>query len=288
MRPSKVRAGVRRWVIDRWASPAGDGLLDALRAVARGDLTVDPRPERVGPSGAEALSTLVKRVGALVLAARASRSLHDAAPAALAAASARVGEAAARERVSLERAVDDLAWAAGRARELHAVAEGVVDCSERSALVSLNAEIEGLRAGGEAARGMSLLGDELRRLNQRGAAGATSLAEGLTELSAALDAARVKVESAREALRALSDEAARAAAAAEGARRAERALGEALEGWSLVDDETAARARELTAAAERLAGEAAALRARLGAVDGAAKEELARALAALREAAGEG
>ncbi len=257
-------------------------LLASLRSVAAGDLTFRNLVPVSDTHEGEALGRVVHRVRALVTLGRASLGRGGAAAERVERASTLVAELAGRQQVVLERAAEDVGRLTQRAGELATLADEVADAADRAALLSLNAGIEGMRVGGETARALTALGDEIRRLAQRAAGGATELAGGVRELGRTADAAVRVLTEARATASGVGEEATRAAASADAARRSDRDLAAALEGYALLDDETEALVAGIAAASDRLARDVRDARARLGEVEPGARAAIEAALDRLR------
>lgn len=296
-RRSDEPEGALRWVIARGRealrpAPAADDLVRArvaraLRRLASGDLGLDLAAELAGTEEGAAIEKIVGRVRGLVVAGRSAADRPKSAAAMVGAASGRLAELSNRQKVTLDRAAEEARTAAQRAKDLRGVAAEVAEAVERAGLVALNTGIEGMRAGGETARALSALGEEIRRLNQRAAAGAGELGVAVEEMDAALGGALARVDEAREHSRSIGEAAVQSSAEAEAARRAERSFGEELEGWRVRDDETEALLAGVIAGVEQLARELGALRERLGDGD-EARGRVERALRALTGAEADG
>lgn len=275
------------------AAPARAGataMVRALRAVASGDLTLSTLDGVPAGDGREAIAALVRRVREVVRGARATARDADELVARADAAWRPVLDLGARQRVSLDRALEEAQRAGERARELAPWAEEVSTSAERIAVLALNAGIEGVRAGGESARALISLGEEIRRLAQRASASADSLASGASSIERAMAASLARLEEARAASTALTAEVTRASASVEAARGSGAALHRSLEAFTLLDDETEALVRSVTSTADRLAAELRAVRARLDEVgaDSAARAAVDRAVRELAALDGQG
>ena len=258
-----------------------ESLRHALRAVASGDLTVANLLDVLSTEEGRALESLVARVRALVSLGRRALGATPRAAEQVATTSVRVAELAGRQRVALDRAADEVQRLSTRARELQTLAREVAEAGDRAALLSLNAGIEGMRAGGESARALTLLGEEIRRLAQRAHVGALDLAAGVTHLEEGARSALGRLEEAQGTARAVAEAATQASAAADVARRTEAELVEALDGWRVLDDETESLVGSITQAAAQLSREVSQLRARLRPEDVSAWSALTRALGPL-------
>lgn len=265
----------------RPAEATASGMLDALRGVGGGDLTFKPLLPVADTAEGEALGAVVQRMRALVTLSRAALDRAEGAVEKVESASERVADLVARQRVTLDRSADDLGRMASRLTELRTLAVEVGDAADRAALASLNAGIEGMRVGGEAARALTALGEEIRRLAQRAAVGATDLAGAIDELRRTAAQVGAGVDEARATASALGGEATAAASVAASARRAEGELRGVLRGYRMMDDETEAMVTELTRTAEKLARELAVTRSRLQTADPEARAAVEQCLDAL-------
>jgi methyl-accepting chemotaxis protein len=258
-----------------------EALRHALRAVASGDLTVANLLDVLSTEEGRALESLVARVRALVTLGRRALGATPRAAEQVAATSVRVAELMGRQRVTLERTAEEVQRLSTRARELQALAREVAEAGDRAALLSLNAGIEGMRVGGESARALTLLGEEIRRLSQRAHVGALDLAAGVTHLEEGARSALGRLEEVQSTTKAVADAAMQASVAADQARRTEDELVVALDGWRVLDDETESLVGSITQAAARLTQEVSQLRARLRPEDVSAWSALTRALGPL-------
>jgi len=258
-----------------------ESLRHALRAVAGGDLTGANLLDVLATEEGRALEALVARVRGLVSVGRRALGATPRSAEQLATASVTVAELTGRQRVALDRAVDEVQRMSRRARELQGQAREVAEAADRAALLALNAGIEGMRAGGEAARALTLLGEEIRRLAQRAHVGALDLAAGVGHVEEGSRSALVRLEEAQNTARAAADAATAASVAADEARRTEVEFAGLLDGWRILDDETESLVGSITRAAEQLNREVTQLRGRLRPEDAAAWSALARALGPL-------
>lgn len=234
---------------------AADALLTALSAVAKGDLSLrhasllGDRPE--GLRLREFLERVRELHGAAlgVIGAGTDR-LDD-----VRASAERASDTASRQRIVLDRVAEQVKQLAERAGELAASAAEMGGTSERAALLALNTGIEGLRVGGEVARTLGSLGEELRKLSQRSAGGARDLAAGLEGVVDRARGAVAALDEARVAAKLAGEEAARAASAAESARRADRALASAVSRFHAMDTQTEALVAQIDATVVQLASD---------------------------------
>lgn len=252
----------------------------ALRAMSRGDLTLAALGEARDPELRAALEALLGKLREIV---RGARGAHRDATSVLSGvdvACRDLADAAARQRVSLDRAAEETQRAAARAEELAPWAAEVAANAERIAVLSLNTGIEGMRGGTEAARALISLGEEIRRTAQRVGVTAEALTSGATGVAKALAATQSRLEEARTSAQALTQEVGRASAAVESAKASASELRAALSDISMLDDETEALVASVTDSAGRLAAELRAVRARVsGEADGsAAREAVERAI----------
>lgn len=258
-----------------------ESLRHALRAVAGGDLTVANLLDVLATEEGRALEALVARVRGLVSLGRRSVGSTPRAADQVAGASVKVAELTGRQRVTLDRAVDEVQRLSNRARELQVQAREVAEAADRAALLALNAGIEGMRAGGEAARALTLLGEEIRRLAQRAHTGALDLAAGVNHVEEGARSALGRLEEAQATARAVADAATEASVVADAARRTEAEFATQLEGWRVLDDETESLVGSITRSAEQLSREVVQLRGRIRPEDTSAWTALARALGPL-------
>lgn len=258
------------------------GLLAALRAVAAGDLTFRNLVPVADTHEGESLGRVVHRIRALVTLGRESLARGQGAAERVERASTQVAELAGRQQMVLDRAGEDVGRLAQRAGELAALADDVADATDRAALLSLNAGIEGMRMGGETARALTALGDEIRRLAQRASSGAAELAAGVREVGVSASGAVRVLDEARSAAVGVGEEATRAAASADAARRVDRDLAAALEGYALLDDETEALVAGIAVASDKLARDVRDARARLRESEPGARAAIEAALGRLR------
>lgn len=277
---ARLRRLSRALVVSAPSRVGAASVARALRAIVSGDLTRATLGEVPAGEARDALDALLGRMRELVRGARATVRDADELAARADAAWRPVLDLAARQRVALDRALEDAQRAGERARELAPWAEEVTASAERIAVLALNAGIEGVRAGGESARALISLGEEIRRFAQRASSSAESLAAGAASIERAMAASLTRLEEARASSAALGGEVTRAAAAIEAARGSGAALREALTQFKLLDDETEALVSSVTTSAERLALELRAVRARLDAAgaDSAARAAVDRAV----------
>ncbi len=259
-------------------------LLAALRSVAAGDLTFRNLVPVAETHEGEALGRVVHRMRALVTLGRESLARGRGAAERVEHTSALVAELAGSQQVALDRASEDVGRVAQRALALATVADDVADAADRAALLSLNAGIEGMRVGGETARALTALGEEIRQHAQRAAAGATELAGGIRDVGRSAAGAVKALEDTREKAMGVGEEATRAAASADSARRVDRDLATALEGFALLDDETEALVAGISAASEKLSRDLRDARTRLRYAEPGARDAVEAALEGLRAA----
>ncbi|MEZ4392806.1 MAG: hypothetical protein R3A48_17085 [Polyangiales bacterium] len=278
----------RALVVGQGARALASSTAAALRAMARGDLTLAALGEARDPELRAALEALQGKLREIV---RGARGAHRDATAVLIGvdvACRDLADAAARQRVSLDRAVEETQRASARAEELAPWAAEVAANAERIAVLSLNTGIEGMRGGTEAARALISLGEEIRRTAQRVGVTAEALSSGASGVGKALAATQSRLEEARTSAQGLAQEVGRASAAVESAKSSASALRAALSDISMLDDETEALVASVTDSAGRLAAELRAVRARVGeeAEGSAAREAVERAIRELASLGG--
>ena len=258
-----------------------DALRLALDAIARGDLVHRSGPD-VPPEVSERITAALDRVRTLVRAANESSGLSSRAGTIIDAVE-RAANAGNHQRLALDRSSDELRPLATRLDDLAQETAELASTGDRIALLALNTGIEGLRVGGEVARALGGLGDEIRRLALRTALSAREIGESLRASAELTQRAMLSIEDARTALRQIADEVTRAAASAESVRVADDALGDAARAFRVLDAESDALVTRLDEAASRIAADVA--RARSIAQSGNAEDveaALARLNAVLR------
>ncbi|MBL8605088.1 MAG: hypothetical protein JNK72_24375 [Myxococcales bacterium] len=255
------------------------GLLRALEAAAAGDLTEANVSAVVATDEGRALQALVGRFRRVIVRGRKAQEDAPRAIEALQRASGRVAEGATRYQVELDRCLDDVQRTASRARELQGLLGEVAEAADRASLLALNTGIEGMRAGGEAARALTLLGEEIRRLSQRAQAGADEAREGVAALTQSAEGVAQRIESARVGARSLAESATQASAAVEAARRSDEGYRKSLDEWRILDEETESMVASVNDTLGRLERELGALTARIRDDDRLGQDALERALA---------
>ncbi len=254
-------------------------LLDALSAIAAGDLSLRlANPLEGRPEGVR-VAEILARVRELHLAAQGAIGAGTGRLDEVRAAAERASDTASRQRLSLDRVTEQVKQLAQRADDLAASAVEMGDTSDRAALLALNTGIEGLRVGGEVARTLGSLGEELRKLSQRSAGGARELATGLKGLVDQARGAVGTLDEARAAAKIAGDEAARAASAAESARRADVALTAAVTRFHAMDTQTEALVAQIDASVDRLSSDVERARAQLAGLEPSARTVVETALA---------
>lgn len=167
-------------------------------------------------------------------------------------AAARVATHAAKQRASLDAALDRARTAQARVRELAVVLRRVADLVTRLDLVALNASLEGARYGEGLGRALGTVGGEVRGLAGRSSDVVRELEGELNELDGDLGTVFGDVGTAREAAFALTEEAARAASSSGDAERALGELDERLRRATGSDPETSKALAEATEHARAL------------------------------------
>ncbi len=265
------------------AGEVSRALLQSLTVLATGDLSPRVVAALEGtPEGAR-LSELLALVRALHQAAQDSLRSAGGGLDEVRAAAERAADTASRQRMSIDRVTEQLKQLSNHVDELSATATEMGEASDRASLLALNTGIEGLRVGGEVARTLGSLGEELRKLSQRTAAGARELTAGLRTIVEQSRGAVASLDDARNAARVSGEEASRAAAAADAARRADRALLAAVGRFHVMDEQTEALVAKLESHAEQLAGDVARARDRLTTLDEPARRAIEGALARVTE-----
>lgn len=268
-----------------------EALLGALRALAAGRFFRRTTDELADAAEARLLGEIIERVTALHTAARRSLNVGVDAREQLRAAVVRASDHVARQRIALDRSHDSMTAVPARIEQLRALALEVQQACERAGLVALNVGIEGLRAGGEAARAFGTLGDELRRWAQRGAVSARELADGLAQTSQQASDLATTWSHARASIREASEETTRAVNTVDAVKRSDDMLVDAVAAIQVLDERTEALVSRLQLGAGQLARDAAEARERLeNEADPTARRALETALskaeAALERAAG--
>lgn len=263
---------------DTASEAPGQGLREALAALADGDLTLRVDALKLPDDERDLVARAFARARELVTRLRTLSDRTRGGNDAVARASAQGTETLARASVVLDGAAADAARWDARGKVAASAVEDVRDAAERIALLALNAGLEGVRVGGEGARSLTALAEELRRQASRATAGAESMASAVDELQRAGASARAAVEEARGLARSAAQECARASEAVEIARRGERDLEESLRGFALLDEETEAVLKALREDTQRLSRDVRSARERLARVDDSGREALRRAL----------
>ncbi len=256
-------------------------LRSALDAIAQGDLVHRPSA-KLAPDATTRITSALERVRTLVRAANESTGVASRAGAIIDAVE-RAANAGNHQRLALDRSSDELRPLTTRLDDLAQETAELAATGDRIALLALNTGIEGLRVGGEVARALGGLGDEIRRLALRTSLSAREIGEALRASAELTQRAMASLEDARGALRQIADEVTRAAASAESVRVADDALGDAAKAFRVLDAESDALVVRLDEAADRLGPDIA--RARALAQGGDAEDieaALARLAAALR------
>jgi methyl-accepting chemotaxis protein len=258
----------------------GLALRAAIDALASGSLSFRPSPS-VSPGLARGIDEAFERIRTLVRAARATTVGSETRADAIVESVERAATAGNHQRISLDRAADELRPLAARLEQLGSETSAIAQDADRVALLALNTGIEGLRVGGEVARALGALGDEVRRIALEMAGRAREVREGLQSSIELSRRSSTGIDEARAALRTIADEVTRAAAAAEAIRSADDALRASSEGFRVMDPESAAVVAALDRTADVLRADVE--RARTAcARDGASSEEIRAALARLR------
>ncbi len=270
---------------ERAATVSDDSDVDALRgaldAIALGDLVHRPNATTSSDTN-QRINAALDRVRTLVRAAHESSGVATRAGTIIDAVE-RAANAGNHQRLALDRSSDELRPLTTRLDDLAQETAELAATGDRIALLALNTGIEGLRVGGEVARALGGLGDEIRRLALRTALSAREIGESLRASAELTQRAMSSLEDARAALRQIADEVTRAAASAESVRVADDALGDAAKGFRVLDAESDALVARIDDAAARIAPDVA--RARAIAQQGNAEDieaALARLTAALR------
>ncbi|MBL8677764.1 MAG: hypothetical protein JNK05_01260 [Myxococcales bacterium] len=226
-------------------------LRGAIEAFARGDLVY--RPPSTTPAAASAkISAAFDRIRTLVRAAHESAGVAARANTIIEAVE-RAANAGNHQRLALDRSTDELRPLSTRLDDLAQETAELAATGDRIALLALNTGIEGLRVGGEVARALGGLGDEIRRLALRMAMSAREIGEALRASAELTQRSMLSLEDARGALRQIADEVTRAAASAESVRVADDALRDAAGSFRVLDIESEALVSRLEELAERLA-----------------------------------
>lgn len=231
----------------------------ALDAIACGNLV--HRPERNLPEQqAERITAAMERVRTLVRAASEASGAASRADAIIDAVE-RAASAGNHQRLTLDRTRDELRPLTTRLDDLAKEAAELAATSDKIALLALNTGIEGLRVGGEVARALGTLGDEIRRLALRVALSAREMGESLRASAELAQRTMASIDDARAVLTQIADEVTRAASAAESVRVVDDALRDAVKAFRVLDVESDALVRRLEDTATRLASDVARARA---------------------------
>lgn len=243
-------------------SSADSALAEALRAFGDGDLAkaralaVRETPEH------EALRSGIARVRSLVLSGRDAIAARDVRMDEARGAAERAADAVARQRAAVEKAHEQSRQIVQRSAELAQQMGEVAEAADHAGLLALNLGVEGLKLGGDAARTLTALGEELRKLSQRAATGARDTSVALFSMSDGARSLGGSLDDVRSAGQMASDESTKAASLSAASRRSEQALAEAADGFRALDDEAEAMLAELGSLAERVAMQAQRARAR--------------------------
>jgi methyl-accepting chemotaxis protein len=243
-------------------------LLEAVSRASDGDLTArgEVTPDELG-SVVDAFNHMLESIGALVSEVRMSGEAVTRSADAILRASERMAAGAERQAAALDEVSRKMRALGQRSTEITRIVELVEDIATRTNLLALNAAIEASRAG-EGGKGFAVVAEEVRKLAERSGEATKDIAVFIESIQFATDEAGRAMEDIREVTRRTADGARDQTQVAGEMVRSARALGEAIARFKVrpVDDPLEA-ARTL----ERLK---------------AKKEELARALEALVEAAG--
>jgi methyl-accepting chemotaxis protein len=259
-----------------------DAMRAALEGIASGNLTYRA-PNAASPATAQVVNDALDRVRTLVRAAHESSGGVGTRADNIVEAVERAANAGNHQRLSLDRTADELRPLSSRLDDLAQETSELATIGDRIALLALNTGIEGLRVGGEVARALGGLGDEIRRLALRTAMSAREIGEALRGSAELSQRATMGLEDARTALRSIADEVTRAAASAESVRVSDDSLRDAARMFRVLDVESEALVERLEEAASRIAPDVARAR-ELAAVDGTASEDVQAALARLAHA----
>jgi len=253
-----------------------DALRAALEAFAKGDLVYRP-PTSTPQDAAAKITSALERIRTLVRAAHEATGVGARANTIIDAVE-RAANAGNHQRLALDRTTDDLRPLSTRLDDLAQETAELAATGDRIALLALNTGIEGLRVGGEVARALGGLGDEIRRLALRMAMSSREIGEALRASAELTQRSMMSLEDARAALRQIADEVTRAAASAESVRVTDDALRDAASSFRVLDVESEALVSRLEQSAERLGPDVARARA-LAQQDGG--EDVQAALARL-------
>ncbi|MCC7539256.1 MAG: hypothetical protein IT379_23740 [Deltaproteobacteria bacterium] len=270
------------------AEPADDreaerGLVETLSLAAEGDLRARPRPT-AGRLAAMTRQTerLLDRVTETVVRARRESRAVTMATRDLTGAAEHAATSTSIARASLDGASDQLRAGTGRLSDAVAQLELLGDLSSRTGMLALNAAIEAARVGGEAARALAMVAEEIRKLAQRSAAVSQEVLDGIEAAQQDIQSTLGAIEEGRRLTGQASEAVARCASSSEAVVRAAESLETAVTPYR-VDDPLAA---ELAATVRRRRDEL------LADLDGVARdagrvvdtEEVARALGELERA----
>ena len=261
------------------ASAQSNALLAAITALAEGDLSLRVAAPLEGTAEAARFVEAVTRVRELHLAAQGALGAGTGRLDEVRAAAERAADTASRQRLSLDRVVEQLRQVSQRVDELAAAAAEMGDASDRASMLALNTGIEGLRVGGEVARTLGSLGEEMRKLSVKSADGARELAGGLKAIVNQSRTTLNALDEARTAAKQSGEEASRAATAAEAARRDDKALATAVSRFHVMDEQTESLVTLIESGVDRLATDVAQARKRLDSLEPAARKTVEAALA---------
>lgn len=208
-----------------------------VRGLAKGDLSVGVRPG-LAVEQEIVLREALERVRNILQISKESASITVQRTDAIVASMETLANASNHQRTLIDRTAEDLRPVSSRLEDLSMQCAELSADSDRIALLALNTGIEGLRVGGEVARALGALGEEIRRIAQRESLVAKGVADALKMHKATVQRSTEHLDDARETLRTIVDQISTSAAAAESVRIVDEALNDAVKFFRLHDSES--------------------------------------------------
>lgn len=268
---------------DRADDEAERVLVETLALAAEGDLRARPKSTagRLSTVSRQAERLLERMTETVVRARRDSRTVALASRD-LTGAAEHAATSTSIARASLDGASDQLRVGTARLSDAVAQLELLGDLSSRTGMLALNAAIEAARVGGEAARALAMVAEEIRKLAQRSAAVSQEVLDGIEAAQQDIQSTLGAIDEGRRLTGQASDAVARCATSSETVVRAAESLESTVTPYR-VDDPLAA---ELAASVRRRRDEL------LADLEGVARdagrvvdaEEVARALTEIERA----
>jgi hypothetical protein len=215
-----------------------------VRGVAAGNIALR-LPHGLSDAQRQTLAQALDRVRNVLQIARESSTVSTQRTETIIHAMEAIASASYQQRTLIDRSIDELRPLATRLDELAQQCTELTANSDRVALLALNTGIEGLRVGGEVARALSTLGEEIRRIAQRDAVLARSVTDALKAHRGSIDRSAEQCTHARDTLQIMVDHVSNAAAAAEAARVVDETLMDAVGGFQVHDNESQAALDQL-------------------------------------------